>query len=324
MWFQFKPYVSVAQRRAQAMREVAKRTKKGATLSPVKIEGRKISTTFWGKAWCANLEAYHDYANRLPRGASYVRNGSVIDLQISPSTITALVSGSEVYEIKITIKQLSKDQWSSIKTRCAGQIGSLIELLQGKLSKHVLDIVTQAKDGLFPKPAEIKMECNCPDYAGMCKHLAAVMYGVGARLDSQPELLFKLRQVDHLELIQGANSPSLTASKSQAPKILANDSALGDIFGIEMSPESDAPQAKNKPARATRAVKVPKAAVKAKAIAPKAAAASKAVVAKPKSVKAGTKAKAPAEKTLAQSSVAKLKSASKLPAAKKTAVKRSK
>src|SRR6516165_2714205 len=99
MWFGFRPYVPVAQRRAQAAREVAKRQKKGQTVSPVVIEGRAIATTFWGKAWCDNLESYSDFANRLPRGRTYVRNGSVIDLQITPGQIKALVSGSEIYKV---------------------------------------------------------------------------------------------------------------------------------------------------------------------------------------------------------------------------------
>src|SRR6202048_743999 len=93
----WRPYVSVAERRRQAQREMAKLTKKGQTVSPVVIEGRTIVKTFWGKAWCENLERYSDFANRLPRGRTYVRNGSVIDLQITPGEIKAMVSGSEIY-----------------------------------------------------------------------------------------------------------------------------------------------------------------------------------------------------------------------------------
>src|SRR4051794_16812939 len=103
MWFQFRPYVPVAKRRAQAAREVQKRQKKGQTITPVVIEGRTIAKTFWGKAWCDNLESYSDYENRLPRGRTYVRNGSVVDLQIKQGKITALVSGSEMYEVAINI-----------------------------------------------------------------------------------------------------------------------------------------------------------------------------------------------------------------------------
>src|SRR5215208_4003372 len=155
MWFEFRPYVPVAQRRAQAAREVQKRRKKGETISPVVIEGRAIAHTFWGKAWGDNLESYSDYENRLPRGRTYVRNGSVVDLQIQPGKITALVSGSEIYEITIKIKPVPASQWGQIKSRCAGQISSLVDLLQGKLSKGVIEIVTSHDGGLFPKPSEI-------------------------------------------------------------------------------------------------------------------------------------------------------------------------
>jgi len=228
----FKPYVPVAQRRAQAAREVSKRTKTGQVVSPVRIEGRTIATTFWGQAWCTNLEGYSDFENRLPRGRTYVRNGSVVDLKIEKGKIKALVSGSELYEIQIDIAALPKQQWLALKDQSSGKIGTLVELLQGKLSKAVMELVTDRTGGLFPKPKEIKMQCSCPDYAGMCKHIAATMYGVGNRLDSSPELLFKLRAVDHLELIERAIPTAPLAAKSHIPAINPED--LGDIFGIEI------------------------------------------------------------------------------------------
>src|SRR5882757_9321140 len=135
MWFQFRPYVPVAQRRAQAAREVAKRVKRGHSVSPVVIEGRTIAKTFWGKAWCDHMEQYSDFANRLPRGRNYVRNGSVIDLQIAAGAIGAKVSGSEIYTVALKIVPVDKARWRSICTDCSGSIDSLVELLQGRLSK---------------------------------------------------------------------------------------------------------------------------------------------------------------------------------------------
>jgi uncharacterized Zn finger protein len=231
-WYEYKPYVSVAQRRAQAARELAKRQKNGHAVFPVQIEGRAITSTFWGQAWCTNLESYSDFANRLPRGRTYVRNGSVVDLKIEKGRVKALVSGSELYEIQIHIAPLPKPHWLALKKQCAGQIGSLVELLQGKLSKGVMELVTNRERGLFPKPKEITMRCSCPDYAGMCKHLAAVMYGAGHRLDSSPELLFLLRGVDHSELIEHAIPAAPPKVKRGAPTIAAAD--LGAIFDIEI------------------------------------------------------------------------------------------
>jgi uncharacterized Zn finger protein len=231
-YYGFKPYVSVAKRRAQAAKEVAKRVKKGQSVSPVRIEGRTIASTFWGKAWCTNLEGYSDFSNRLPRGRTYVRNGSVVDLKIAKGRIEALVSGSELYTVLIEITSLPKEHWRRLKTQSTGKIGSLVELLQGKLSQAVMEQVTDRQEGLFPKPKEIKMRCSCPDYAGMCKHVAAAMYGVGNRLDSSPELLFVLRGVDHLELIKQAIPTAPVGTKSRASRISTDD--LGAIFDIEI------------------------------------------------------------------------------------------
>ena len=183
---------------------MAKLKTKGHPVSPVVVEGRTIVKTFWGKAWCENLERYSDFANRLPRGRTYVRNGSVIDLQIAPGEIKALVSGGDIYRVAVKVAPVAKARWQSICRDCAGAIDSLIELLQGRFSKGVMERVCRQKTGLFPSPDEIKLSCSCPDWAEMCKHVAAVLYGIGARLDLQPDLLFRLHNVDEKELIAGA------------------------------------------------------------------------------------------------------------------------
>lgn len=239
-WYSFRPYVPVAQRRANAAREMSKLAKKGQTITPVTIEGRQITRTFWGKAWCENLESYSDFENRLPRGRTYVRNGSVVDLQIMPGKVTARVSGSSLYKIEINIKPLPKSHWQTISTQCAGKISSVLELLQGRLSQGVMEIITHRENGLFPKPSEISLDCSCPDWADMCKHVAAALYGVGARLDEKPELLFVLRRVDHLELIErAATGQALTPARGSGKKTIADDD-LADVFGIELDTASDA------------------------------------------------------------------------------------
>jgi uncharacterized Zn finger protein len=237
--YRWKPYVSAAQRRLKALREIEKRRKKGQSVSPVTIEGRTIAKTFWGKSWCENLERYSDYANRLPRGRTYVRNGSVVDLNIKPGFIEALVSGSELYEVRLKIAPVGRQRWKSICQDCSGAIDSLIELLQGRLSKAVMERICQERIGLFPAPAEIKLDCSCPDWAGMCKHVAAVLYGVGARFDHQPELLFRLRDVDEKELIAKAGT-ALPAAKQAPPaaKVLAVGD-LADVFGLDMASSTE-------------------------------------------------------------------------------------
>jgi uncharacterized Zn finger protein len=234
-YFGWQPYVPVAERRRQAERKLAKLKKTGQPVAPVKIEGRTIATTFWGKSWCTNLERYSDYENRIPRGRTYVRNGSVLDLQIAKGEIAAMVAGSSLYKIKIAIAPVKTARWKAICRDCAGTIDSLVELLQGRLAKGVMDRVCREGDGLFPSPGEIKLSCNCPDWADMCKHVAAALYGVGARLDQKPQLLFVLRGVDENELIAGAGQDlALTGAAPSTAKML-DDSDVAALFGLEMA-----------------------------------------------------------------------------------------
>lgn len=227
-------YVSAAEKRRRAETAAKKLTKDGkAGLQPVRIEGRLIANSFWGKSWCQHMESYSDYRNRLPRGRSYVRNGSVLDLQISAGNVKALVSGSDLYKVSIKIDAVKAAAWKALKARSSGQVGSLFDLLQGKLSAPVMTIMSCRESGLFPKPSEISFSCSCPDAASMCKHIAAVLYGIGARLDEAPELLFRLRGADHRELItEAADSVAVKVTGPTASTIAAD--SLADVFGIEI------------------------------------------------------------------------------------------
>lgn len=240
----FKPYVSAAERRAKAARELEKQKSKGRVVSPVRIEGRTIATTFWGKAWCENLERYSDYANRLPRGRTYVRNGSVVDLQIEPGAIKASVSGSRLYKVVLNVAPVPKAKWKAICTDCTGGIDSLVELLQGRFSKNVMERICRQGQGLFPTPGEIKLSCSCPDWADMCKHVAAVLYGTGARFDRQPELLFRLRGVDHSELITHAATVAPLGKRKPASAKVLVDQDLGEMFGLDIAAPKKKPALK--------------------------------------------------------------------------------
>jgi uncharacterized Zn finger protein len=333
----WRPYVSVAERRRKALKKMEALRKKGRVISPVSVDGRTIAKTFWGKAWCDNLESYSDYENRLPRGRTYVRNGSVVDLQIAASQITALVSGSEIYEVKVEILPVAKAQWKSICKDCAGSIDSLVELLQGRLSKGVMERISQQQTGLFPSPKEIKLSCSCPDWAEMCKHVAAVLYGVGARLDQQPELLFRLRAVNERELIASAGK-SLPRTKKSPAKVLGGED-LSKLFGLELAGSTARAKAAlpGKTPPVAKAARVQKTRVsKAKAVDTKTKTAKKAVkakakpstpsklVAKKKSVAAPVKAK-PVKKSASKrpSTLKKAENVSpksSLPVARKNAI----
>ena len=232
-YHRWPPYVPVAQRRARAAREMQKLKKRGLKIEPVEVQGLKIARTFWGKAWCDHLEKFSDFANRLPRGRTYVRNGSVCHLAISKGRVEAMVSGTALYKVKIKITPMPANKWKDVLKLCAGQIGSMLELLRGRLSDNVMELVTDRDKGLFPGPSEIEMACDCPDWAGMCKHVAAVMYGVGAKLDRQPELLFLLRNVDHRDLIATElDIQSATSAKGKRRRLAGAD--LSDVFGVDI------------------------------------------------------------------------------------------
>jgi uncharacterized Zn finger protein len=224
--YDWMPYVSVGERRQKSERAAAKMQDS----SPVVIKGTRIANTFWGKAWCENLEQYSDYANRLPRGRTYVRSGCVIDLKITRGVVNALVSGSRIYDVKVAVAPIPIQRWKAVCKDVAGRIDSLVSLIKGEFDKTISERLCQQKTGLFPQPAEIKFNCNCPDSARMCKHICAVLYGIGARLDENPELLFVLRDVKQADLIASAGQ-RMTKPK---PSRLLQSSNLSEIFGIEI------------------------------------------------------------------------------------------
>ena len=233
MYFRWKPYVPAAARRHSVERTVAKMRKQGQSLSPVTASRGAIARSFWGKAWCRNLERYSDFSNRLPRGRTYLRNGAVIDLKIGPGKVSAQVVGSRLYLVVVRISEVAGAHWQAIARDCARSIDTLVELLQGQLSTSVMERITRPGTGLFPSPREISFSCSCPDSAAMCKHVAATLYGIGARLDAEPELLFGLRKVDAKELIARAGETGVAVQKLPGAGRILDASKLTDVFGID-------------------------------------------------------------------------------------------
>ena len=234
-FYGWKPYVPAAERRKKTEKAIGKATKAGADLAPIAAYRGAIAKTFWGKAWCDNLAHYSDYDNRLPRGRTYVRNGSVIDLKITKGDVQAQVMGSSLYKIAVSVTAVPEKQWQSISADCAGSIDSLVELLQGRLSKAVMERICTPTTGLFPAAKDIQFSCSCLDWAAMCKHVAAVLYGVGARLDTQPELIFTLRGVDAQDLVTQAGAGLPTSKQRPATGKVLDNTLLADVFGIEMA-----------------------------------------------------------------------------------------
>ncbi len=219
-------------RLAAVAREIAQRRERGEPFVPVGCEvARGLPChTFWGRAWCQNLESYADYEYRLPRGRSYLREGHVYDLAITQGTVEAYVTGGEIYEVAIRIEALDQARWREIKQITSGRITSLADLLSGQLNDEILHLITDREQGLFPNPGEITFNCSCPDWADMCKHVAAVLYGVGVRLDSEPALFFTLRGVDQNEVVGAAR-----AAVERGEHLHTDDPSTGVLRAGELS-----------------------------------------------------------------------------------------
>jgi uncharacterized Zn finger protein len=232
----FPLYRSADDQQHCANKQLKRLNDEGIETQPIAaFKTRGIAKSFWGHAWCRHLESFSDYESRLPRGRSYLRNGSVIHLAIEAETVKALVSGSRLYELTIHVDPLDPERWSAFKNRAKGQISSVIELLQGSLPEDILKAVTHIDTGLFPSPREIRFNCNCPDWADMCKHVAAVMYGIGKRLDDQPELLFKLRGVDHQELIHLESAiDEMTHGRPSRRRRTLDNNDMTNLFDIDL------------------------------------------------------------------------------------------
>lgn len=233
----FPKYESVAEKKAKASKTLEKLKKKNPEIEPVIIEGRTLAKSWWGKAWNLNLESYADYENRITRGKSYVRNNTVLDLKISKGKVEAKVQGSrsKPYEVKIQIDSLSSEKWAHVTALCNHRIDSLEQLIEGKFPKELEVLFTERKYGMFPSPKEIHFDCSCPDWASMCKHVAAVLYGIGARLDMNPMLFFELRALDGQELVRKSMEQKLKSMMKNAGKKSKREIAdkdISDIFGL--------------------------------------------------------------------------------------------
>ncbi len=244
-------YVSVGEKRAKAQRKLEQLRKKNPNIQPIILEGRSLAQTWWGKAWNKNLERYADYSNRIGRGRSYVRHGAVLDLQIAPGKVTSLVHGSgrKPYKVEIKIKPIGKALWQQIKADVAGELASLQALLDGRFPKALGEIFTAQGKGLFPTPKEIDFDCSCPDWASMCKHVAATLYGIGARLDEDPSLFFVLRKakIDDLisQTVRDQSQKLLEKSKRKTSRVM-DDTDLGDVFGIDLEDATPVKKPKRK------------------------------------------------------------------------------
>ena len=233
---EFYSQPSEAELKARAAASVQKAKQKGTALEPVTIRGRAIAKSWWGNAWCENLEHYADYANRLDRGKRYVRTGSVVDLKIQKGKISAKVQGTRrtPYKVEIRISPLSEEKCQTIIEKCGRRIQNLEELTSGRFPEELHELFT-GRDGLFPTPREISFSCSCPDWALMCKHVAAVLYGVGTRLDEAPSLFFELRGIEmerFIDVTIANRVETMLANADRPSNRIMDEADMTALFGI--------------------------------------------------------------------------------------------
>jgi uncharacterized Zn finger protein len=228
-------------RASRGQRQLDERRAAGAPLRVVTPSHRQaLSDTPWGQAWNRHLMEHSHYASRMPRGRTLLRKGSVMDLDVSPGVITAIVAGTQVYDITIKVAPLDEDRWAAIQRACHGRIANVVDLLSGDVSPEVMRTVTHPEEGLFPQPSDLRCICRCPDESDLCEHSAAVLYAVGIHLDDHPSALFSLRHAAPDALVAQDTATAiahLTAAPSDVSTTLARTD-LADLFGIQLIDES--------------------------------------------------------------------------------------
>ena len=231
----FYEYESMAEKKENAERKLTTYQRKHPDAQPILLTGTKIANSFWGKAWCDHLKHYADYDNRINRGRSYIKNGFVFDLTIEKGIIQGVVCGSssKLYQVDIAIDPITDQRFVH---QIGGHIESLEALANGQFPKTLAETFLTNENGLFPNINEINFSCNCPDSAHMCKHISAVLYAVGAKLDLKPLLLFELRGIDTKALIKKSVEEKMTtllenAHTATSSRIIEDD-AIIDLFDL--------------------------------------------------------------------------------------------
>lgn len=229
----------MAELRSDAARQLAQAASRGENWNPVHTASTRgpLAKSWWGAAWCSNLERYADFANRIERGRRYLRSDAVLDLSIREGRVTAKVMGSRgaPYDVQINIRPLPPEKAAALMDRCGRKVKNLDSLLDGEFPEELKSVFFE-KGGLFPAPNEISFRCSCPDWASMCKHVAAALYGIGVRFDQDPLLFFTLRGIDPGVLVDAAVQNRLESMLENADKPslrIMDDSSWQELFGLQ-------------------------------------------------------------------------------------------
>jgi uncharacterized Zn finger protein len=191
----------------------------------------RFGLTWWGQRWIAALEALGAvYANRLPRGRTYARRGTVHDLAVAPGRVTARVAGSrpQPYRVTLQLPVFDDATWDAIVVALAGRVRHAAELLDGRMPEDVDEVLAACGVSLFPSARELATRCSCPDVANPCKHVAAVHYVLAQTFDADPFLLPALRGRDRQALLAG-----LRAVRSGGADAVPDDHAPEAPLGVD-------------------------------------------------------------------------------------------
>ena len=131
-------YISVAEKQEKILSLVWSLRKKGQRINPIFIENGIICRTPWAKTWCKHLEGCGFETQRLSRGRSYLRHGSVLNLEIHSGIITALVSGSSLYKVNIKIGPLLANQWHAFLQNCTESTETVIETVTREIFPYFI------------------------------------------------------------------------------------------------------------------------------------------------------------------------------------------
>ncbi len=219
------------------------------------MSGRtRFGLTWWGQRWIDALEALGAvYANRLPRGRTYARKGTVQDLAIDAGAVTARVQGSRArpYRVQLQLPVFDDPTWEAITTALASRVRLSAELLDATMPEDIDEVLAECGVSLFPSARELTTRCSCPDVANPCKHVAAVHYVLAQTFDADPFLLMTLRGRDRDTLLGGLRAqragttlPEHSDDTSEDPvRVDALDArqlfrATGPLTGIAVRPHA--------------------------------------------------------------------------------------
>lgn len=192
--------------------------------------------TAWGQRFLQALEQGLE-PKRLARGRQYSASHRVPDwawtgghLRFSGKNRgTAYYGMNEPirFEGHIEISPLPGCLWQAVIPELGNQAGFIARLLLNEIPDSLESHLQARGHSLIPGRygEDLQATCSCPETESPCRHVAAVLVALAARIDQTPLLLFELR---------GLNRATLAAR--------LEDTVLGGIVATALSDPSVEPE----------------------------------------------------------------------------------